>query len=159
MKADAGVIDVVNTTVTAANVVAELGKIVDACPQAIQGKEDVYIYASSGIYQSYVRALGGFGASGLGANGYKGEGSNQALNALVFEGYKIVRVEGMAAGEAVMAQKSNLWFGTSIMADWNETKVLDMADIDGSQNIRIVMRMGAGVQYGISNEVVLYASA
>tara|TARA_R110000765_G_scaffold254879_1_gene355704 strand:+ start:854 stop:1780 length:927 start_codon:yes stop_codon:yes gene_type:complete len=157
MAADANIIDVAKTTVDASNVVEELGKIVDAVPVQIQGKEDLYIYASTGIYQSYVRALGGFGAAGLGANGINGQGSNQTMNALVFEGIKIVRVEGMAAGQAVCAQKSNLYFGTSLMADWNETKVLDMAELDGSQNVRIIMRMGAGVQYGIGSEIVLYS--
>ena len=63
----------------------------------------------------------------------------------------------MAAGEVVCAQKSNLYFGTSLMADWNQTKVLDMADLDGSQNVRIIMRMGAGVQYGIGSEIVYYS--
>ena len=32
-----------------------------------------------------------------------------------------------------------------------------MADIDGSQNVRVVMRFTAGVQYGIGTEIVLYS--
>ena len=31
-----------------------------------------------------------------------------------------------------------------------------MADIDGSQNVRVVMRFSAGVQYGIEDEIVSY---
>ena len=157
--ADASIIDVASDTVTAENVVIELAKIVDAIPTTILGQDDLFLYVSTGIYQKFIRSLGGFGAAGLGANGYKGEGSNQTFGALVFEGVKIVPVEGMAAGEAVAARRSNLWFGTSLMADWQETKVLDMADLDGSQNVRIVMRMGAGVQYGIGSEIVYYAAA
>ena len=55
------------------------------------------------------------------------------------------------------AQKSNLYFGTGLLADHNEVKVIDMADIDGSQNVRIVMRYTAAVQYGLGAEIVLYS--
>jgi hypothetical protein len=34
-----------------------------------------------------------------------------------------------------------------------------MADIDGSQNVRVVMRFTAGVQYGVGSEIVLYTPA
>ena len=155
--ADADVIDVAKDAITAENVVIELGKIVDAIPTQILSKEDLFLYVSPSIYQSYISALGGFGAAGLGANGYNNQGSNQAFGALVFEGVKMVSVQGMADGEAVAARRSNLWFGTSLMADFNETKVLDMAELDGSQNVRIIMRMGAGVQFGIGAEIVYYA--
>ena len=69
MTADATVVDVVGTTVTAANVIAEMGKAVDAIPAALYGKEDLYLYVSQNVARAYVRALGGFAASGLGANG------------------------------------------------------------------------------------------
>jgi hypothetical protein len=57
------------------------------------------------------------------------------------------------------AEKSNLYFGTGLLSDHNEVKVIDMADIDGSQNVRIVMRFTAGVQYGIGSDIVLYTPA
>jgi hypothetical protein len=54
------------------------------------------------------------------------------------------------------AQKSNLFFGTGLLSDHNEVKLLDMSDLDGSQNVRVVMRFTAGIQYGIGSEIVLY---
>jgi len=54
------------------------------------------------------------------------------------------------------AQKSNLFFGTGLLSDHNEVKLLDMADLDGSQNCRVIMRFTAGIQYGIGSEIVLY---
>ena len=57
------------------------------------------------------------------------------------------------------AQKSNLFFGTGLLSDHNEVKLIDMADIDGSQNVRVVMRFTAGVQYGVGSEIVLYTPA
>ena len=155
--ADASVVDVVGTTVTAANVITELGKVVDAIPAAIYGKEDLYIYVSNNIYRAYVRALGGFGASGLGANGFEGRGNNQILGDLAFDGVKLFLAEGLPSNEMVAAQASNLFFGTSLMSDWNEVKVLDMADLDGSQNVRFVMRYTANVNYAYGAEVVYYA--
>ncbi len=61
--------EVAGTTVTSANVITELGKIADAVPSALYGSEDLNIYVSQNIARAYVRALGGFGASGLGAAG------------------------------------------------------------------------------------------
>ena len=55
------------------------------------------------------------------------------------------------------AQKSNLYFGTGLLSDHNEVKLIDMADIDGSQNVRLVMRFTAGVQMGIAEDIVIYA--
>jgi len=57
----------------------------------------------------------------------------------------------------VAAQSSNLHFGTGLMNDQNEIKVLDMADLDGSQNVRFVMRYTAAVNYAIGSEIVWYA--
>ena len=34
-----------------------------------------------------------------------------------------------------------------------------MADLDGSQNARVIMRATAGVQYAISEDVALYTLA
>jgi hypothetical protein len=149
--------EVAGTTVTAANVVAELGKIVDAIPSAVYGKEDLYIYVSQNIARAYVRALGGFGASGLGANGTNNMGTQWWNNgALTFDGVKIFVANGLANNTAIAAEKSNLFFGTGLLSDHQEVKLIDMADLDGSQNVRVVMRFTAGVQYGIVEDIVTY---
>ena len=158
LAADATVIDVVGTTVTAANVIDELGKVVDAIPTAVYGKEDLYIYVSQSIARAYVRALGGFGASGLGANGVNNAGTTWFNGGdLAFDGVKLFVCSGMADNDMVAAQKSNLFFGTGLLADHNEVKLIDMADLDGSQNVRVVMRFTAGVQHGIGADIVLYS--
>jgi hypothetical protein len=157
--ADATVIDVAGVSggVTATNVVAELGKIVDAIPAALYGKEDLYLYVSQSIARDYVRALGGFGASGLGANGTNAQGTQWFNNgSLSFDGVKIFVCNGMTNDFAIAAQKSNLYFGTGLLSDQNECQVIDLADIDGSQNVRVVMRFTAAVQYGVGSEIVLY---
>ena len=156
--ADADVVDVVGTTVTAANVVTELGKVADAIPAALYGKEDLTIYVAQNVYKAYVRALGGFGASGLGAAGTDNKGTQWYANngGLTFDGIRVEMVSGMPSNDMVAAQSSNLYFGTGLLSDSQEVKVIDMADLDGSQNVRVVMRMTAGIQYGIGAEVVYY---
>ena len=148
--------EVTGTTVTASNVITELGKIVDACPAALYGKEDLKIYVSSNIYRAYVRALGGFAASGVGANGYDNKGTNQSLNDLYFDGVPVFLANGLAANTALLSQTSNLYFATGLMNDMNEVRVIDMADNDGSQNVRVVMRFTADAKYGFASDVVTY---
>ena len=158
MIADSTVIDVANTTVTAANVIAEMGKVVDAIPSALYGKEDLYLYVSQNVARAYVRALGGFAAAGLGANGVNAEGTQWWNNgALSFDGVKIFVANGLADNTMVAAEKSNLYFGTGLLSDHNEVKVLDMGDLDGSQNVRVIMRFTSGVEYGIGSDIVLYS--
>ena len=161
--ADATVLDVASPAsggITAANVIAELGKVVDTIPAALYGKEDLYLYVSQSVARAYVRALGGFGASGLGANGTNAMGTQWWNNgSLSFDGIKIFVAQGMADDYVMAAQKSNLFFGTGLLSDQNEVQLIDMSPIDGSQNVRVVMRFTAAVQYGIGSEVVLYTPA
>tara|TARA_R110002020_G_scaffold183274_8_gene379442 strand:+ start:987 stop:1934 length:948 start_codon:yes stop_codon:yes gene_type:complete len=164
MGADSDVNDAANgseTSFTSSNINSLLGNVVDSIPNAIYGKEDLNIYLPPVAYQAYVRSLGGFGASGLGAAGYENKGNQwyNMGNALSFDGIKVVLAPGMPSDHAVAGQKSNLYFGTGLLSDHNEVKVLDMADLDGSQNVRVVMRFTSGIQYGIGSDLVLLTLA
>jgi len=158
LAADASVVDVVGTSVTAANVIEEMGKVIDAIPSALYGKEDLTIYVPQNVAKAYVRALGGFGASGLGAAGIESKGTMwYGDQPLYFDGVRVAMVNGLASNKMVAAQSSNLFFGSGLASDRNEVKVLDMADLDGSDNIRVVMRFTAGVQHGVGSDIVYYA--
>ena len=158
MTADGDVNDVTGTSVTAANVITELGKVADAIPNALYGKEDLTIYVPQNVARAYVRALGGFGASGLGAAGTDNKGTQWfGGEPLYFDGIRVAMVSGLASNKMVAAQSSNLYFGTGLLSDHNEVKLLDMGDLDGSQNVRVIMRYTAGVQYGIGSDIVLYS--
>ena len=158
MTADGDVNDVTGTTVDAANVIAELGKVADAIPNAVYGKDDLTIYVPQNVARAYVRALGGFGAAGLGANGTDNKGTQWFGNEpLFFDGIRVAMVSGLANNTMVAAESSNLYFGTGLLSDSQEVKLLDMGDLDGSQNVRVIMRYTAGVQYGIGADCVLYS--
>jgi hypothetical protein len=153
-----GCVAVTGTAVTAANVIDEMGKVVDAIPQAVYGKDDVFIYVAPNVARAYIRALGGFGANGLGANGVNAGGTTWFNNgALSFDGIPVVVAQGLPASSMMAAQKSNMFFGTGLLNDTNEVRVIDMSAIDGSQNLRIIMRFTAAVQMGINSDVVIYA--
>lgn len=149
--------EIAGTTVNSGNVIAELGSIVDAIPSTLYGEEDMYIYVSQNIARAYVRSLGGFGASGLGAAGTNDQGTQWWNNgSLSFDGVKLFVANGLGDNDAIATTKSNLFFGTGLLADHNEVKVLDMADLDGSDNVRVVMRFTAGAQVGVIEDVVSY---
>ena len=147
---------IAGTTVNAGNVIDELGKVVDQIPSALYGRDDLFIYVSQNIFRAYKRALGGFQSGGQGAAGVGSQGNNQDINILYFDGVKIFMANGLAANTAVATTKDNLQFGTGLLSDHQEVKVLDMADLDGSQNVRIIMRFTAGVQYGVVEDIVTY---
>jgi hypothetical protein len=159
LLADATVHDVTATSVTAANVIAEMGAVVDSAvanAPAILGQEDLTLYVSTNVAQAYIRSLGGFTAT-IGANGVDNKGT-QWYNggALSFEGINIFVAKGLASNRMVLAQKSNLYFGTGILNDQNEVKVIDMSDVDGSQNVRVIMRFTAGVQHIFGSDIIFY---
>jgi hypothetical protein len=164
MAADADVNDAANgaeTSFTSSNIVTLLSNVVDAVPNAVYGKEDLKLFVPPVAWQAYIRHLGGYGANGLGAAGYRSEGNQWYNNnaSLSFEGIEVVYTPGMPSDHIVAGEKSNLFFGTGLLSDHNEVKVIDMADLDGSQNVRIVMRFTSGVQYGIGSDLALLTLA
>ena len=149
--------EVAGTTLTAANIITEMGKVADAIPSRLYGKEGLRIYVSQNAMRLYVRALGGFGTSGLGANGVDNKGTMWYQGGeLMFDGIPVVVANGLTADQMLASTKENLFFGTGLLSDQNLCKLIDLADIDGSENVRLIMRMTAGVQYGNVTDIVTY---
>jgi hypothetical protein len=174
LSADAGLPsanELAGVAITSSNVIEELGKIVDAIPASMYGAEGLYIYVSQNIARAYVRALGGFatvtqenaagndkvGIASIGGAGVNSQGTMWYQNGgLMIDGVKMFVANGLASNKAIATTKDNLFFGTGLVSDHNEVKVLDMADLDGSQNARIIMRFTAGVEYAIVEDIVTY---
>jgi len=148
LAADGDVVDVSGTTLSASNIIAELGKVVDAIPGAVYGKEDVKIYIPTSAAKFYIQAQA--------ALGYR-ELYNVGKTEMNFQGIPLFTAPGLGNDKMVAAESSNLFFGTGLLNDWQEVKLIDMADIDGSQNVRVVLRGSAGVQHGIGSDIVLYS--
>jgi hypothetical protein len=145
---------VISGSVTSANVLDKLNSVVNTIPDTVYGKPDVLLYVSTDVAKAYQQALSG---GAIGANGWNNQ-MNVGEKPFNFNGIEIVWCPGMSSSKIVAAQKSNLFFGTGLMSDYNEVKVLDMANIDGSQNYRIVMRFTSGVQFGIGQDIVYYGA-
>jgi len=160
MLNDSDVNDVQNpltTTLDATTVIGEIGRTVDLIPASLYGNEGLRIYVSQKIAKLYVRALGGFGASGLGANGTNTQGTQWYTNgSLSYDGIPIFMANGLGANNMIATTVDNLYFGCGLLNDNSLVKTIDMADIDGSANVRVILRYNAGIQYGIGSDVVLY---
>jgi len=146
MTADADVIDVTGAATDASNIIAELGAVIDAIPETIYGNEGLSIYISQADARSYVRAQAALGYKDL---------YHVGQTEMDFEGVKLFVANGLSAGVMVAGEKENLAFGCGLQNDQNLVKLIDLADIDGSQNVRLVMRYSAGVNYSIGSELVL----
>ena len=154
--ADADIIDVANpVAITEANVVAKMGATLDLCPNTIYAKDDLKLYVSKDVMKKYIRALGGL-ALGFGG-GYENRGQMWYNNqALTFDGVPIFMASGMSTNTMALAQTSNLYFGTNVLSDLNEVRVIDTSEYLGDRNARFVARFSYGIQYGIGTEIVLY---
>ena len=128
-----------------AKIIGELGDLMAAVPSAVYGAEDLYIYMSARTYRDYISAISALSAFPFNHMGqYTPE----------FEGTKIAICPGIEDDVMYAGRKSNIFFGTSLQSDLTEIRVLDMADLDGSDNIRMIAKWTAGVQVGVPGDFV-----
>jgi len=144
---------IVSGSVTSGTVIAKLSAVYDTIPSSVYGKEDLVIYIGSKVARAYQSALSG--VSQVGAYNNQLNVGEKPLN---FQGIELVLCPGMSDDIIVAAQKSNLFFGTGLLSDHNEVRVLDMANLNGSQNYRIIMRYTAGTQFGVGKDIVYYGA-
>jgi len=135
-------------TFSATNVIAEIGDAVALVPAAVYGKEDLTIYMNYKTYRFYLSAISALGY----VNAYNMNGDYVP----VFEGVNISVNYGMPDNQLVVAQKSNLFFGTDLISDQTEIRLLDMTALDGSDNMRIIAKFSGGVQHGVGADIVWY---
>ena len=149
---DATVVDVVNVggagaAFAAGNIIENLQNCTAAIPTTVYTKEDLHIYMSPKSYRLYISAISTLGY----VNAYSMNGDYDA----VFEGIKIAVCPGMNNDVLVAAEKSNLFFGTDLISDQTRIQLMDMSQLDGSDNMRLVARYSGGTQVGIGADTVL----
>ena len=136
---------------TAGTIIADIQAGLDAVPTAVIGKEDVYVFLNQRNYQFYIQAVSTLGYM----NAYNMNGDYEPR----VNGYKIAVVNGLQNAAIVVGQKSQMFFGTDLLSDGFGTspriQLLDMANLDGSDNMRMVARYSAGTQTGIGSDIVL----
>jgi hypothetical protein len=134
---------------TAGNIIANLQTLtadMAANISPVLRKEDLHIYMNPKTYALYISAVSTLGY----VNAYNMNGDYEP----VFEGYKIAVCPGMVDNQLVAAEKSNCFFGTDLLSDATRITLMDMAQLDGSDNMRLVARYSAGVQTGVGADIV-----
>jgi len=147
LAADSDVTDVTATTLTAANIVAQLGLVMDAIPAAVFGKEDLRIFIPTSAWRFYIQSQATLGYGNIYNMNDKWEYS--------YNGIKLAHAPGLADDTMVAGRTSNMFFGSD--GSNSEVKLLDMTNLDGSDNIRVIMRFTSGVNYAFGSDMVLYS--
>jgi hypothetical protein len=148
-----------HAAITSLNVIEKLQGIVDVIPNAVYGKEDLKLYVSTKVQKAYITSLGGFAVQATSNAGVDNKGTTwYAGQDLSFGGIPIFVAPGMTDDTIIAAETSNLFFGLGLLNDYNEVRTLDMTPMDGSQNVRVIMRFTAAAQIGIGSNVVYYAA-
>lgn len=144
--ADATVIDVdLASPVTEANIEANLKLALAAIPVELRRKS-LKIGVSSDIFQIYTFFLISKGlANGLGGDANTG---------MKIGKYTLEEINGLPAETIVIAEPKQLIFGTGLLADHNEVRLVDQDDTLLNGKIIGTMVYNAGVQYYNGAEIV-----
>lgn len=134
------------TAYTAANIIANLQTLVAGIPANVYGRDDLRIYMNMKTYRFYISAISTLGY----VNAYSMNGDYIPM----FEGITIQPCPGMPDNQLVAAETSNLFYGTDLLSDDTNIKMLDMTSLDGSDNMRVVAKFSGGVQIGIGADAV-----
>jgi len=132
---------------TSGNVIASLETLMSALPAELIGDTTVKLYVNRKTAQLYRQALS--------ALGYLQQFNAAANYPLMFDGYEIYVCPGIPDNVALFSKPENLFFGTDLVSDFNEVKVVDMSVTDGSDNVRMVMKFRAGTQVAIPTQAIL----
>jgi len=133
--------------ITPANVIDEVRRGIALIPAKLLGTSDLYLYASTTVYQALRQA-----------NNDKNAASPCGEDCMNIDGITVQLAPGMKAGSYAFAQKSNMFFGTWESSDLANVKVKDMSEFL-EDNVRFGMCFFAGVAYGYGAEIVYYAGA
>ena len=134
------------TAYSATNIISNLQTLVAGIPANVYGRDDLRIYMNMKSYRFYVSAISTLGY----VNAYNMNGDYVP----VFEGITIQPCPGMPDNQLVAAETSNLFYGTDLLSDDTNIKMLDMTQLDGSDNMRVVAKFSGGVQIGIGADAV-----
>ena len=138
------------SAVIASTVVADLGGAYTlAAAQPWFKAPDLMYWVAPNVAAAYKQALAN--------QGYMDQyqAGDKPMN---YIGIPLVVAPGMAANQFVLSHKSNLFFGTESVSNFNEVILKDMAEVDLSDNVRFRAYSVMGVQIGWPEEIVLHLS-
>lgn len=139
--------EVTGTTLTAANIIAELGKVKDAAGSAIFNMPGFAIRLSTAAMKFYVSAQATLGAY---------DAFNERKATANFHGIPLLECSGLSDDVMIATGSGVLWYGIEDLALGGNVRLLDQSMIDGSDNVHVVMEWGDGVQYGNVSDIITY---
>lgn len=146
LGADATVVTVSGTVLSASNIIAEIGKVYNAIPVTISESGKIVIFLSPRAAQFYRQAI---------------VAANPALIAynngdftLRYIDVELVIAPGMPTNKMVAADPMNLWYGTDLVSDEREIEIVK--DPLNPKSHYIMTSFKWGCQFGVGREVVYY---
>jgi hypothetical protein len=149
LLADGSVIDVSATasSITAANVVGELNRILEAVPADVRQQPNFKIFVSQELAFAYKQAQ----ASTQGGLFLVGD---KELNYL---GFRLIPTSGLLAKQAIAFNADKVFFLTDLVSDWDDIIIIPQRNISGARTERFATSLKFGVNYLYGNEIVLYS--
>lgn len=149
LLADSDVIDVTATasTITQANVVGELNRLLEAVPSQVRNQPNFKIFVSQEIAFTYKQAQ----ASTQGGLFLVGD---KELNYL---GYRLIPTSGLSAKQMIAFNSDKVFFLTDLTSDWDEIIIIPQRNISGARTERFATALKFGVNYLYGNEIVFYS--
>jgi hypothetical protein len=138
---------------TAAGAFNEVYEKAVATIPAILNRTDVAFYCSPKTAGTYMRDLAVSGSM----QGVNMQSTNQAFDTLQYLGIPIHVCPGMFDEALILTYEENLVVGSNLMTDYTTAQYIDAWQFDGSDQVKIAMRFGLGMQVSIPSDVVVGA--
>ena len=139
--------EIAGTTLSAANIIAQLGLIRDAAGSALYDAEGFAIRIPTSARKFYITAMAALGYMDKYYDG------TAPLN---FEGIPLIHCSGMSDNIMFATYDNNLYYGVGASGDAQRVDVIDQSPLDGSDNVNVVMKWGDGVQVANPEDVITY---
>jgi hypothetical protein len=134
------------------NIIATIWDVINTAPAAVKGAaEKPAIYMGQAAWEAYMQAQIAAG------NGWYLTGGPEVSRRFVGM-YEIYVCPGMTANNIIFAQPSNLMLGTWQENQMNEVFILDMQNLDGSQNVRYGARFYLGAQIAVGEDITYWGA-
>jgi hypothetical protein len=139
---------------TNANIDTALSAVYDsvvANHPGLEFKQGFGFYMNNKMFSFYAQYLSSTGNN----QGIMSLGLTLDPNGLSYLGHPIYRCPGMPDDAIVATYTDNLVVGSSLGTELVEAKIIPTYQYDGSDNVRVVMNFGLGVQTGIGTDGVV----
>ena len=132
---------VTGATITSANIIASLSKLVGTVPENVLEQGDLTIYMNRKTLQLYFDALAALA-------------SLTPLDTMSpnYMGIPIITVPTIKAGRMYIMQTSNIFVGVGAMDEFSAVDVIDMKPLGQGNNVRVILQGKCDVKLGWAAE-------